>query len=255
MPCTAFIFPASGERGNCLFPEKPGIYNGIMNKLQFALAQIRAIKQRDPSLKSTVEILFFPGFRALNTWYTSHKLYLKGHYALARFLSLRAQQKTGIDIHPGAQIGSDFFIDHGSGVVIGETCIIGDHVTLYQGVTLGATGKTTGNRHPVLQNNVVIGAGAKIIGRITNGHDARIGAGSVIIRDDPPYTTMVPAAAHPVRYRNHKLPVLTLEGLSDRIDDEIRHIRFSEDRLERKLRCLERRKRSVSSQEPERLRH
>lgn len=226
-----------------------------MNKIQFALSQIKSIKHRDPSLKSTLEILFFPGFRAMNTWFSAHKLYLRGHYALARFLSLRAQQKTGIDIHPGAQIGTDFFIDHGSGVVIGETCIIGDHVTLYQGVTLGATGKTTGNRHPILQNNTVIGAGAKIIGRITIGHDARIGAGSVIIRDVPPYTTMVPAPARPVRYRNHKLPVLTVERLNSRMEEEFRYIRNTEERLERKMRCLERKRRSVPCREPERLRH
>lgn len=226
-----------------------------MNKIQFAAAQIRNIKQRDPSLKSTVEILFFPGFRALNTWFTTHKLYMKGHYALARYLSLRAQQKTGIDIHPGAQIGSDFFIDHGSGVVIGETCIIGDHVTLYQGVTLGATGKVTGNRHPILGDNVVIGAGAKIIGRITIGQNARIGAGSVIIKDVPPYTTMVPAPAHAVRYKNHRLPVLTLSGLDSRLDEEIRHIRMTEDRLERKIRCLEKRRRSGSCRDLERLAH
>lgn len=191
----------------------------------------------------------------MNTWFTAHKLYLRGHYALARFLSLRAQQKTGIDIHPGAQIGADFFIDHGSGVVIGETCIIGDHVTIYQGVTLGATGKTGGLRHPILQDNTVIGAGAKIIGRITIGHDSRIGAGSVIIHDVPPYTTMVPAAAHPVRYRSHKLPVLTLDGLNARLEEEIRHIRMTEERLERKVRCMERKKRSVSCKEPEHLTH
>ena len=114
---------------------------------------------------------------------------------------------------------------------------------------------TLGNRHPILQNNTVIGAGAKIIGRITIGHDARIGAGSVIIRDVPPYTTMVPAPARPVRYRNHKLPVLTVERLNSRMEEELRYIRNTEERLERKMRCLERKRRSVPCREPERLRH
>lgn len=207
-----------------------------MSLFRFALNQIRNIRQRDPSVKSSIEILYFPGFRALNTWYVSHKLYLKGHYALARILSLRAQRKTGIDIHPGATIGDNFFIDHGSGVVIGETCIIGNNCILFQGVTLGATGKVGGPRHPILHDNVVIGAGAKIIGRIVIGKDSRIGAGSIVIKDVPAYTTMIPPAAHAIRYKGHRIPQLTLEKVDQRLSEQIRANRLSQKELASQIR-------------------
>lgn len=116
----------------------------------------------------------------------AHKLYLKGHYFLARWISQRAARKTGIEIHPGATIGKGLFIDHGSGVIIGETTIIGDNVTLYQGVTLGGNGKETGKRHPTLEDNVMVSAGAKIIGSFTIGANSKIGAGSVVIEEVPP---------------------------------------------------------------------
>lgn len=198
----------------------------IMSVFSFAKAQMQSIRQRDPSVKSNLEILFFPGFRALNTWYIAHQLYMRGHYALARILSLKAQKKTGIDIHPGATIGKDFFIDHGSGVVIGETAIIGDSCTLYQGVTLGATGNISGDRHPILEDNVIIGAGSKIIGRITIGKNSRIGAGSIIVKSVPAYTTMIPPAAHPIRYKDYRIPQLTLEAVNKRLSEEIRSTRL-----------------------------
>ena len=217
---------------------------------------VKAVQERDPAARNALEVLLlYQGVHAMIWHRFAHWFYKHKMFFTARLISQVARFFTLIEIHPGAEMGHGILIDHGCGVVIGETCIIGDHVTLYQGVTLGATGKTTGNRHPILQNNTVIGAGAKIIGRITIGHDARIGAGSVIIRDVPPYTTMVPAPARPVRYRNHKLPVLTVERLNSRMEEELRYIRNTEERLERKMRCLERKRRSVPCREPERLRH
>lgn len=153
-----------------------------------------------------------PGFKAIKTWYFTHKLYQKKHYALARYLSLRCQRKTGIDIHPGATIGHQFFIDHGVGVVIGETCIIGDRVMVYQGVTLGGTGKIGGKRHPTVEDDVLIGAGSKIIGNIILGHGAKVGAGAIVIRDVAPYTTVVSPPAYPVRDKNNKLSNLCKNG-------------------------------------------
>ena len=121
----------------------------------------------------------------------AHKLYQKKHYFLARWISQRAARKTGIEIHPGAQIGKGLFIDHGSGVIIGETTIIGDNVTLYQGVTLGGTGKESGKRHPTLKDNVMVSAGAKILGSFTIGENSKIGAGSVVLEEVPPNCTVV----------------------------------------------------------------
>ncbi|WP_288876619.1 serine O-acetyltransferase EpsC [uncultured Allobaculum sp.] len=166
----------------------------------------------DPSLNSKLEILRMPGYRAIKTWYRTHRLYQKKHYVLARWMSLRAQQKTGIDIHPGAQIGKRFFIDHGSGVVIGETCIIGDDVKIYQGVTLGGTGKDKGKRHPTVEDGVLIGAGAKILGSITIGKDAKVGAGAIVIRNVEPGSTVVCPPAYPVRYKQGKHSNLCVQG-------------------------------------------
>lgn len=153
-----------------------------------------------------------PGYKAIRTWYFTHKLYLKKHYVLARYLSLRAQRKTGIDIHPGATIGHRLFIDHGVGVVIGETCIIGDDVMIYQGVTLGGTGKQNGKRHPTVEDEVLVGAGAKIIGNIVLGKGCKVGAGAIVIRDVDPYVTVVSPPAYPVRDKNQKLSNLCKMG-------------------------------------------
>ncbi len=136
----------------------------------------------------------------------AHKLYFKGHYFWARFLSQRAARKTGIEIHPGATIGKGFFIDHGSGVIIGETAIVGDNVTLYQGVTLGGTGKETGKRHPTIGDNVMISAGAKIIGSFTVGENSKIGAGSVVLEEVPPNCTVVGVPGRVVKRDNIKIP-------------------------------------------------
>ena len=136
----------------------------------------------------------------------AHKLYLKRQYFLARWISQRAARKTGIEIHPGATIGKGLFIDHGAGVIIGETAIIGDNVTLYQGVTLGGTGKETGKRHPTLEDNVMVSAGAKIIGSFTIGENSKIGAGSVVLKQVPPNSTVVGVPGRVVKRNNQKMP-------------------------------------------------
>lgn len=151
-----------------------------------------AVLARDPAAKSTMEVrLCYPGLVALKTHRRAHALYLKGHILLARLMSQRARHKTGIEIHPGAQIGRRVFIDHGDGVVIGETTIIGDDVTIYQGVTLGGTGKHTGKRHPTILNGVTIGAGAKVLGPITIGNNSKVGAGAIVLKDVPDDCTVV----------------------------------------------------------------
>ena len=132
----------------------------------------------------------------------AHKLYLSGHYFLARWISQRAVRKTGIEIHPGAKIGKGFFIDHGNGVIIGETAEIGNNVTLYQGVTLGGTGKEQGKRHPTVGDNVMISAGAKVLGSFTIGENSKIGAGSVVLSAVPPNSTVVGVPGRVVRRYN-----------------------------------------------------
>ncbi|GAW91135.1 serine O-acetyltransferase [Calderihabitans maritimus] len=153
---------------------------------------IEVIFERDPAARSVWEvILTYPGFHAIILHRIAHYLYRKGLVLLPRIISQFNRWLTGIEIHPGAKIGEGFFIDHGMGVVIGETTEIGNNVTLYQGVTLGGTGKEKGKRHPTIGNNVVISAGAKVLGAITIGDNVKIGAGSVVLRDVPPNCTVV----------------------------------------------------------------
>ena len=135
-----------------------------MGIISYIKEEIQVVRERDPAIKSNMEVLLYPSFRVILRYRMAHKLYLKKHYFLARWISQRAARKTGIEIHPGATIGRGLFIDHGSGVIIGETTVIGDNVTLYQGVTLGGTGKEQGKRHPTLEDNVMVSAGAKILG-------------------------------------------------------------------------------------------
>ena len=153
---------------------------------------IDAVLTRDPAAKSSLEVLLcYPGLKAIRAHRRAHRHYLKGRVLLARLISQHARNRTGIEIHPGAQIGQGLFIDHGDGVVIGETAVIGDNVTLYQGVTLGGTGKETGKRHPNIGNGVVIGAGAKVLGPITIGDNSKVGAGAIVLKDVPPNCTVV----------------------------------------------------------------
>jgi len=164
--------------------------------------QIDTVFRGDPAAKSALEIFFcYPGFHAILLHRVGHRLHQSGFMLLARILSQFIRAFTGIEIHPGATIGRRCFIDHGMGVVIGETTEIGDDVLMYQGVTLGGTGKEKGKRHPTIGNNVVIGTGAKILGNITVGHDTKIGAGSVVIRSVPDHSTVVGVPARVVRMR------------------------------------------------------
>lgn len=183
-----------------------------MSYHEFIKEEIAVFMEQDPSLHSKREIKMMPGFKAIRTWYFSHRLYLKKHYVLARWLSLKNQRKTGIDIHPGATIGKRFFIDHGVGVVIGETCVIGNDVKIYQGVTLGGTGKEKGRRHPTVEDDVLIGAGAKIIGNITLGRESKVGAGAIVIRDVLPHATVVSPPAYQVRLKSGKMSNLCAQG-------------------------------------------
>jgi serine O-acetyltransferase len=160
--------------------------------LSALLADFQIIFERDPAARNWLEVLFcYPGLQALLFHRVAHRLYKIGLPFIPRLISALARFLTGIEIHPGALIGRSFFIDHGMGVVIGETAIIGDYVLLYQGVTLGGTGKESGKRHPTLGNNVVVGAGAKVLGNIEVGNNVRIGAGSVVLRNVPSNCTVV----------------------------------------------------------------
>jgi serine O-acetyltransferase len=165
--------------------------------------QIDTIFREDPAAKSVLEIILcYPGLHAILMHRLSHRLYLMGVPIVPRFISQLGRFFTGIEIHPGAQIGRRLFIDHGDGVVIGETTEIGSDVLIYQGVTLGGTGKEKGKRHPTIGNNVVIGTGAKVLGNITIGDHVKIGAGSVVIKPVPPHSTVVGIPGRVVRARS-----------------------------------------------------
>jgi serine O-acetyltransferase len=168
---------------------------------------VAAVKDRDPAARGvgTLEILaVWPGVHALLAHRVAHALRCSGVPLLPRLIAAVARAVTGIEIHPAARIGDGFFIDHGMGVVVGETAEIGDDVTLYQGVTLGGTGFATGKRHPTVQDNVTIGSGAKLLGPITIGHGAKIGANTVVIHDVPPHSTVVGNPGHPVRIEGRR---------------------------------------------------
>lgn len=193
---------------------------GIISHLK---VEFQVIKERDPAIKSPMEVLLYPSFRVMLSYRRAHRQYLKGHYFRARYISQRAARKTGIEIHPGATIGKGFFIDHGSGVIIGETAIVGDNVTMYQGVTLGGTGKETGKRHPTIGDNVMISAGAKIIGSFTVGENSKIGAGSVVIEAVPPNCTVVGVPGRIVKRDNVKIPRSDMDQchLPDPVQEDI----------------------------------
>lgn len=162
--------------------------------------ELDSIIERDPAAKSRLEVYFlYPSFKAIRAYRRAHRFYEKGHYFIARAISQRALRKTGIEIHPGAKIGENFFIDHGSGVVIGETTEIGDNCTVYQGVTLGGTGKETGKRHPTLGNNVMVGAGARVLGPFKVGDNSKIAANAVVLSEVPPNSTAVGVPARIAR--------------------------------------------------------
>jgi serine O-acetyltransferase len=196
---------------------------------------IKAVLERDPAATGYLEvILCCPGLHAVIFHRVAHGLYKRRIIILAKMLSQIGRFFTGVEIHPAAVIGRRFFIDHGSGIVIGETTEIGDDVTLYQGVTLGGTGKDTGKRHPTIEHNVTIGSGAKILGPITIGHNAKIGAGAVVVRCIPANSTAVGVPAHVVRRDGIDETYIDLNhtDIPDPLEDEIRG-------LEKRIRELE----------------
>ena len=200
---------------------------------------IDAICQRDPAAKSRFEVLtLYSGLHALLMYRAAHALHGKGHTYFARMISQGAKFLTGIEIHPGAQIGRGLFIDHGSGVVIGETTIIGDNCTIYQGVTLGGTGKETGKRHPTLGNNVMVGSGAKLLGSFTVGDNSKIAAGAVVLSDVPENCTAVGVPAKVVIREGVKVTNdvdLDQVHIPDPMSDEIAKIKSRLAELEKMI--------------------
>ena len=211
-----------------------------MGLISYIKEEIQVVRERDPAIKSNMEVFLYPSFRVILRYRLAHKLYLKKHYFLARWISQRAARKTGIEIHPGATIGRGLFIDHGSGVIIGETTVIGDNVTLYQGVTLGGTGKEQGKRHPTLEDNVMVSAGAKILGSFTIGENSKIGAGSVVLEEVPPNCTVVGVPGMIVRMGDKKVPRTDMDQihLPDPVLDDIRKLQQENIRLHGELRRL-----------------
>ena len=206
--------------------------------LFIARKEIAVIKKKDPAIKSSIEVLLYPSFWAMASHRIAHRFYRMHLYFIARLISQLSRILTGIEIHPGAKIGSGVFIDHGMGVVIGETCEIGDNVLIYQGVTLGGTGKETGKRHPTVMSNVMIGTGAKVLGPITIGADSKIGGGSVVLRDVPPYSTVVGVPGRVVRRSDTStIPSDTLDQLRfpDPVEMEICKLRVEIDKLKKEL--------------------
>ncbi len=199
---------------------------------------IEAIMQRDPAARSFWEVFFlYPGYKAVRAHRRAHKHYNKGHFFRARRISERCRRKTGIEIHPAAIIGKGLLIDHGTGVVIGETCEIGDYCVLYQGVTLGGTGKDSGKRHPTLGNHVLVGAGASILGPFKVGDYAKVAAGSVVLAEVPPYGTAVGVPARVVKVKGQPVAEDSFDQvhLPDPVSQELCRLRNRLERLERTL--------------------
>ena len=209
---------------------------------------IAAFRQRDPAAKSDLEVLLlYSGLHARLAHRLSHKLYREGHHLSARAVSQGAKMLTGIEIHPGATIGRGLVIDHGSGVVIGETAEIGDNCTLYQGVTLGGTGKDEGKRHPTLGNNVLVGAGAKVLGPMTIGDNSKIAAGAVVLDELPPHSTAVGIPAKVVRVAGRRVADdLDQIHIPDPVSQELNSLRSLVEGLEEKVKKLEKRRKPTT---------
>lgn len=204
--------------------------------------EIKVIRERDPAIHSDMEVFLYPSFKVMMHYRIAHKLYTQGHYFLARWVSQRGVRKTGIEIHPGAQIGENFFIDHGNGVIIGETAIVGNNVTLYQGVTLGGTGKEHGKRHPTIGDNVMISAGAKVLGSFTIGENSKIGAGSVVLEAVPPNCTVVGVPGRIVKRNNQKLvrEDMNQVDLPDPVNEDIKALQHANSEMTNRIIELER---------------
>jgi serine O-acetyltransferase len=203
--------------------------------------EIRAIRERDPASRSNVEaLLTSPGLHAIALHRVANWFWRRGLFLPGRMTSHLNRTVTGIEIHPGARIGKGVFIDHGMGIVIGETASVGDNVTMYQGVTLGGTGKERGKRHPTIEENAVIGVGAAILGAVTVGEGARIGAGSVVLKDVPPHATAVGMPARAVSWRDPESGEMRrLEHLPDPHRDLMVSMMQRIEELESRVRELE----------------
>ncbi len=213
----------------------------VMGFLSHIREEIRVIRERDPAIHSNMEVFLYPSFKVMLYYRAAHRLYEKKHFFLARWVSQKGARKTGIEIHPGAQIGKGFFIDHGNGVIIGETTIIGDNVTLYQGVTLGGTGKEQGKRHPTVGDNVMISTGAKVLGSFTIGNNSKIGAGSVVLKEVPPDSTVVGVPGRVVKRHNVALPQEELDQvhLPDPVMEDLAQLQQENEKLANRLIDLE----------------
>lgn len=209
----------------------------LMLIMLLAREEIKTVKRKDPAIKSSFEVILYPSFWAIINHRIAHRLYKCHLYFIARFISQISRGITGIEIHPGAVIGKGVFIDHGMGVVIGETCEIGDNVLIYQGVTLGGTGKDTGKRHPTIKENVLIGTGAKVLGPIIIGANSKIGAGSVVLKDVPEYSTVVGVPGRAVKRINTDAPSDNLDQLRlpDIVEMEIAKLRTEIEELKAEI--------------------
>ena len=209
-----------------IFKKTTGKITDTISAIREEIAtDIEAVRQRDPAARSDLEILLlYSGVHAILAYRVAHKLYLSKHYFAARAVSQWARHKTGIEIHPGATIGKGLFIDHGMGVVIGETTEIGDNCTLYQGVTLGGTGKDVGKRHPTLGNNVLVGAGAKVLGPFKIEDNSKIAANAVVLKEVPENSTAVGIPARVVRRGGRKPDDLDQVHIPDPVAQELARI-------------------------------
>ena len=214
----------------------------VMGFLKNIKNEIKVIRERDPAIHSDMEVFLYPSFKVMMHYRIAHKLYTQGHYFLARWVSQRGVRKNGIEIHPGAQIGENFFIDHGNGVIIGETAVVGNNVTLYQGVTLGGTGKEHGKRHPTIGDNVMISAGAKVLGSFTIGENSKIGAGSVVLEAVPPNCTVVGVPGRIVKRNNQKLvrEDMNQVDLPDPVNEDIKALQHANSEMTNRIIELER---------------
>lgn len=212
-----------------------------MDFIKFIKEEMQVIRERDPAMHSNMEVFLYPSFKAIIYYRIAHKLYEGKHYFWARWVSQKGARKTGIEIHPGARIGKGLFIDHGNGVIIGETAIVGDNVTLYQGVTLGGTGKEHGKRHPTLCNNVMVSAGAKVLGSFTIGENSKIGAGSVVLEEVPPNSTVVGVPGRVVKRNNQSVPREDMNqiDLPNPVLEDIQRLQHNNEELQKRIKDLE----------------
>ncbi len=207
-----------------------------MSYFSLMLEDIRCVRERDPAATSALEVmLLYPGLKAVRAHRRAHWFYTHKMPFIARFISQRSARKTNIEIHPGAKIGRRFFIDHGTGVVIGETAEIGDDVTIYQGVTLGGTGKDVGKRHPTVGSGVMIGAGSKVLGPFKIGDNSSIAAGSVVLHEIPENCTAVGAPARVVRRNGKRVDNLDQIHIPDPVAQEFDKLYKRIEQLEKEL--------------------